>query len=219
MRSYSGIAMGVACFALASVAFAAPKATRTSADVVKAFTPEPDSDSIALGAGEKAFSLGSSTPAAAPAPAGRFKSPAAAPSGQRFSLGASPAAVPHKRAHAASTASAAPTGLDMRVTFNLGSAEMTEQAKAEAKVFADAMQAPQLAGQRFAVEGHTDAIGDRAYNLDLSKRRAQAVVDFLVAQHVDASRLVPNGYGFDKPRPGLDPKAPANRRVEFARAS
>lgn len=112
---------------------------------------------------------------------------------------------------------ARPDALDMRVTFALGSADMTEQARAEAREFARALQSPKLATMKFKVEGHTDAIGNRDYNLDLSKRRAQAVVDYLVAQGADGSRLIANGYGFDRPRPGLAPTASGNRRVEFAR--
>jgi outer membrane protein OmpA-like peptidoglycan-associated protein len=107
----------------------------------------------------------------------------------------------------------------MRVTFELGSAEMTEQAEAEASVFVKALQAPALAGSRFEVAGHTDSQGNRAYNIDLSRRRAQAVVDFLVAQGADGSRLVASGYGFDRPLRGTSPSAPANRRVEFSRSN
>jgi outer membrane protein OmpA-like peptidoglycan-associated protein len=81
------------------------------------------------------------------------------------------------------------------------------------------MKKPEFASWRFAVNGHTDAVGDRDYNLDLSSRRAKAVVDYLVSQGVDPSRLVPNGYGFDQPRLGLAPNNPRNRRVELSRAS
>ena len=49
------------------------------------------------------------------------------------------------------------------------------------------------------VEGHTDAIGTDEYNLDLSKRRATAVQDFLVSQGVTAKRLSAEGYGESRP--------------------
>lgn len=107
--------------------------------------------------------------------------------------------------------------LDMRVNFALGSAEMTEQSRAEAREFAKALKSPQLASMRFKVEGHTDASGERSLNVDLSKRRAQAVLDYLVAEGADGSKLIAVGYGFDRPRPGLAPKAAGNRRVEFSR--
>lgn len=44
------------------------------------------------------------------------------------------------------------------------------------------------------VSGHTDAIGDEAYNQDLSEKRAQAVVDALTERQV-ASTLLAEGYG------------------------
>ncbi len=108
-------------------------------------------------------------------------------------------------------------GLDMLVAFSTGSADLSEQAKAEARAFAEAMKSPALAGMKFAVDGHTDAVGNREYNLDLSKRRAQAVTDYLVAQGVDPGRVEPHGFGFDKPRPGSAPTAAVNRRVEFSK--
>lgn len=42
---------------------------------------------------------------------------------------------------------------------------------------------------------HTDARGKDAYNLDLSQRRAQRAVDYLVAKGLDRSRLRAQGYG------------------------
>ena len=107
----------------------------------------------------------------------------------------------------------------MQVTFDAGSADMTEQAKAEARAFAQAMQTPALAAMRFTIDGHTDAVGNRDYNLDLSKRRAQSVANYLAGLGIDPSRLQTQGYGFDKPRPGTSPRAPVNRRVEFARSN
>lgn len=67
------------------------------------------------------------------------------------------------------------------------------------------------------VEGHTDAIGTDEYNLGLSKRRAQAVSEFLVSQGVDAKRLAWEGYG--KTRPVADNETDEgrqkNRRVDL----
>jgi len=103
---------------------------------------------------------------------------------------------------------------DMRVSFLKNSAELTEQAKAEARVFAQAMQRPELAKSRFRIEGHTDTSGSRALNLDLSARRAAAVADFLSNLGVSRSRLDTKGYGPDHPLPGKSAASPDNRRVE-----
>jgi outer membrane protein OmpA-like peptidoglycan-associated protein len=70
------------------------------------------------------------------------------------------------------------------------------------------------------VEGHADRLrkSDANYNLALSQRRAQAVVDYLVKQGgIDASRLQARGYGFTRPRAPNDPIEgnPLNRRVEI----
>ncbi|RMH45000.1 MAG: OmpA family protein [Deltaproteobacteria bacterium] len=67
------------------------------------------------------------------------------------------------------------------------------------------------------IQGHTDERGSDAYNLDLSQRRAQAVMDYLVKGGVDPSRLRAQGYGERQP---VDPRHneqawAKNRRVEF----
>ena len=71
-----------------------------------------------------------------------------------------------------------------------------------------------------AVEGHTDNIGGDAYNVDLSKRRAAAVKQALVARyHVVGARLQTNGAGASRPKDTnttLEGRA-RNRRVELVR--
>jgi outer membrane protein OmpA-like peptidoglycan-associated protein len=70
---------------------------------------------------------------------------------------------------------------------------------------------------RVEVQGHTDERGSDAYNLDLSQRRANSVVRYLVGKKVKRSRLEPRGYGETKPKDTRsNPRAWAkNRRVEF----
>jgi outer membrane protein OmpA-like peptidoglycan-associated protein len=67
------------------------------------------------------------------------------------------------------------------------------------------------------VEGHTDEVGTRDYNVKLSEERAASVRTYLVEHGVDASRLEAAGFGFDKPlSPGKSAKDhELNRRVEF----
>ncbi|MFN3940006.1 MAG: OmpA family protein, partial [Chitinophagales bacterium] len=48
------------------------------------------------------------------------------------------------------------------------------------------------------IGSHTDSRGSDSYNLDLSQRRAQSVVNYLIAKGVDSARLVAKGYGETK---------------------
>jgi OOP family OmpA-OmpF porin len=67
------------------------------------------------------------------------------------------------------------------------------------------------------VYGHTDNIGSAEYNLDLSKRRAQTVRDYLVENSITAEMITTKGFGKSRPIvPGTNPAARAkNRRVEI----
>jgi outer membrane protein OmpA-like peptidoglycan-associated protein len=102
---------------------------------------------------------------------------------------------------------------DLLITFDLDSANLTDAAKANLDEFAKALRDPRLSSATFEVDGHTDAWGGDSYNMALSERRASAVVEYLEAQGVDASKLIPKGFGKSQPRTS-DPFAPENRRVE-----
>ncbi|HEX2617390.1 MAG TPA: PKD domain-containing protein, partial [Flavobacteriales bacterium] len=67
------------------------------------------------------------------------------------------------------------------------------------------------------IEAHTDANGGNAYNLDLSQKRAQNILDRLHDRAIAAERMVPVGYGEDHPIAGNDSDEgrAQNRRVEF----
>jgi outer membrane protein OmpA-like peptidoglycan-associated protein len=68
------------------------------------------------------------------------------------------------------------------------------------------------------IVGHTDNVGTDAYNMALSERRAQAVVNYLVSQGVSRARLRPTGRGESEPVATNDSDAgrQQNRRVEIA---
>ncbi|MEZ4363747.1 MAG: OmpA family protein [Kofleriaceae bacterium] len=67
------------------------------------------------------------------------------------------------------------------------------------------------------IEGHTDSLGDDAYNKDLSQRRAAAVQRFLESRGVRAGLLHATGHGEERPVADNATKAgrAKNRRVEF----
>ncbi|MBL7803729.1 MAG: OmpA family protein [Saprospiraceae bacterium] len=71
---------------------------------------------------------------------------------------------------------------------------------------------------RIRVEGNTDNVGNRASNVALSKKRAQAVVDYLVSQYgMPRNRFIVIGNGPDKPVAdnGTDDGKGKNRRTDF----
>jgi outer membrane protein OmpA-like peptidoglycan-associated protein len=70
---------------------------------------------------------------------------------------------------------------------------------------------------KIQVEGHTDSQGKPAYNKQLSQRRAEAVVAYLTHKGVDAARLIPMGFGEEKPIADNKTKEgrAQNRRVVF----
>ncbi len=67
------------------------------------------------------------------------------------------------------------------------------------------------------VAGYTDSSGARAYNINLSNRRAQAVRQYLIDKGVAANRLTAKGYGPDNPVASNSTKAgrAKNRRVDL----
>ena len=72
-------------------------------------------------------------------------------------------------------------------------------------------------GIRVAIHGHTDDVGEDAFNLDLSKRRAHSVYYYLTTKGIPSSRL--SWQGFGKTRPVADNTTEEgrakNRRTEF----
>jgi outer membrane protein OmpA-like peptidoglycan-associated protein len=71
------------------------------------------------------------------------------------------------------------------------------------------------------ITGHTSNDGDLSFNLDLSRRRALAVKQYLVAKGIKAERLTAEGFGSAKPiLPNDTPENRAkNRRIEFHASS
>ena len=103
---------------------------------------------------------------------------------------------------------------DLLVNFDPDSEALTETAKDNLDNVARALLDPRLKGERFEVDAYTDAVGDAAYNLALSERRADAVVSYLISRGMEPSSLIPRGFGSLKPRVA-DRYSPENRRVEM----
>ena len=101
------------------------------------------------------------------------------------------------------------------VNFKFNSDKLDNDARQQL----DQMAAGQNQYKRFfvAVEGFTDSVGNSDYNNALSRRRADAVVQYLVAQHnIPIYRIHMVGLGKDKPVDDAGTRAARakNRRVE-----
>jgi outer membrane protein OmpA-like peptidoglycan-associated protein len=105
------------------------------------------------------------------------------------------------------------------IYFDFNEASIRPESDQKLEEIAGALKAN--AGWTVRIEGHTDSIGGSAYNLSLSKRRADAVKDALVKRYgIAATRLTTDGLGATRPKESnatLEGRA-RNRRVELVRA-
>ncbi len=103
-----------------------------------------------------------------------------------------------------------------KIRFPTGSAEVEQRSSPLLDQLAVALRGnPQVT--RVRIEGHTDDIGEAAFNQGLSEKRAESVKRALEQREIDAYRLEARGYG--ESRPAAPNKTPAgrakNRGVEF----
>ncbi|MEO0498392.1 MAG: OmpA family protein [Pseudomonadota bacterium] len=101
------------------------------------------------------------------------------------------------------------------INFRTGSAEVIPQPNP--LIVRLATVAKECPTTRIVISGHTDSVGDADANQALSKARAQAVVNLLVDESVEAQRLDARGFGSSKPiAENTTPEGrSANRRIEF----
>ena len=102
------------------------------------------------------------------------------------------------------------------IYFNTNAAEIKPESYGILKEIADVLTAnPEV---KVSIIGHTDSDGDEAHNLELSKRRAEAVKQALEGSFgIQGNRLETDGKGESKPAESNDTQTgkAANRRVEF----
>jgi outer membrane protein OmpA-like peptidoglycan-associated protein len=101
------------------------------------------------------------------------------------------------------------------VNFATNSARLTKDSDDDLDRVTEALTAnPEV---RVEVGGHTDNTGTVAINTKLSKERARAVVDYLIAKGIAPSRLESKGYGSTQPVAdnGTAAGRARNRRVEL----
>jgi OOP family OmpA-OmpF porin len=110
------------------------------------------------------------------------------------------------------------SGNQGEVNFGFDSAELTARGREALREIGNTLvQADDLA--LITIEGHTDSVGPEQYNLDLSRRRAEAVRDFLVVSFPQLADTQFNAIGVGEARPvasnDTEEGRAQNRRVEI----
>jgi outer membrane protein OmpA-like peptidoglycan-associated protein len=138
-------------------------------------------------------------------------------------------AAPAPAAHPVSTV---PSGIDMQFVDSSVSLKddfyrhvngkwLDSFEKAESKATLDALlgAVKNQPTWSFAIEGHTDNVGDDTHNQVLSTKRAEAVKAYLVRAGIEATRLSTQGFGATRPVGSNDTSSgrAQNRRVEIVK--
>lgn len=106
--------------------------------------------------------------------------------------------------------------IDLEILFAYNSDDLTPQAMAKLSTLSSALRDPRMANSRLVFIGHTDAVGSASYNLDLSRRRAEAVANFVQGtMQLSPSRIDAVGVGFTRLKDSFDPASAQNRRVQL----
>ena len=102
-----------------------------------------------------------------------------------------------------------------RVNFEFDSAKLTAGSTATLDEAVQILK--RHSDLKVEIAGHTDSQGNDDYNMGLSKRRAQAVADYLIAHGANANNIMVKGYGETDPvaNNGTKEGRAANRRVEL----
>jgi outer membrane protein OmpA-like peptidoglycan-associated protein len=104
--------------------------------------------------------------------------------------------------------------VNIQINFAFDSAALGEGEMAKLSTLCDVIKSSDI--PKFKIIGHTDSSGKDSYNQKLSTLRAEEVKRHLVDDcGVPADKLVAEGVGEAFPVDPKDPKADANRRVEF----
>ena len=111
---------------------------------------------------------------------------------------------------------AKPREVNAKVEFANDSADLTPLGRQNLDTIIAVVNTPAagLRNAKFNVAGHTNAVGNSAYNKWLSEQRANSVAAYLTESGaITINRIVSVGYGEDNLLLGVHPNAPQNRRV------
>jgi outer membrane protein OmpA-like peptidoglycan-associated protein len=106
------------------------------------------------------------------------------------------------------------------IFYSLNSWELNSSSKTECEILVELLSNnPTIS---IELQSHTDSRGSDSFNKELSQKRAQSVVDYVVSRGIARSRLVPKGYGETRLRNHCsndilcpDKLHQQNRRTEF----
>jgi len=106
----------------------------------------------------------------------------------------------------------------LKILFEFDSTIISPDSLPIVKQLALALTTPQAGTSPVLIEGHTDATGEKIYNIRLSKRRAQAIKQHLVERYnIEPERLSVKGMGETELLNADFPTAAINRRVQIRR--
>jgi len=109
-------------------------------------------------------------------------------------------------------------GVNLDIHFDFDKAIIKERSYPLLDALGDAMNSPELKGKTIIIGGHTDTKGNAAYNMTLSRKRADAVKSYLVQKgSVAPSTIQTIGYGQSRPlnQGRSEAEQQQNRRVEI----
>lgn len=101
------------------------------------------------------------------------------------------------------------------IYFDFDSYKLKEESTVEIdKVFKFLKKNPEV---KIEISGHTDDVGSKEYNKELSEKRAKAVYDRLIEKGIDPAQVSYKGYGMERPlvESGTAKEKEKNRRIEF----
>ncbi|WP_428353167.1 OmpA family protein [Methyloprofundus sp.] len=111
-----------------------------------------------------------------------------------------------------------PVSIGLPILFDYNSSVLKTTSLTYLKQLGTMLNLEKMTNENIMIVGHSDSTGHENYNLELSKRRSQAVKEFLVSNYqIDPARIETTGKGESDTLQGKPGDSPVNRRVEFYR--
>jgi peptidoglycan-associated lipoprotein len=102
------------------------------------------------------------------------------------------------------------------IYYDYDKADLRDESKIELNKLVNILK--ETPDVKLQINSHSDERGEAKYNKELSQRRAQSVVDYLIAKGINPDRLIAKGYGFEMPiikHAKTEEEHQKNRRTTF----